>query len=278
MKTRIITGVVAAIIAIVALVFLPAWAVRVVVALITVVAMSELLAAGGVKHKGMMTLSMLFAAVCPFADLVGGFAILWIALAAYGLLTALLQIACHKTLPLEHTAFVVFSSVAVILPLSTLSYIRAAGTHGLAYLFLTLIICWCSDTGAYFTGSFLGKHKLCKNISPKKTVEGFIGGIVCAVGIALLAALCYDKFILAENEAILYWQVALVALVAAPVSVVGDLFCSVIKRHYGIKDYGKIFPGHGGVLDRFDSLVFVAPMLYLLMTYMPMIEQMIACT
>lgn len=277
MKTRIITGVVAAVIAIAALLFLPAWAVRIVVALITVVAMHELLAAGGVKHRGMMILSMLFAAVCPFADMLGGFSILWIALAVYGLLTALLQIACHKNLLLEHTAFVLFSSLAVILPLSTLSYIRAMGEHGLAYLFLTLIICWCSDTGAYFTGSFLGKHKLCPNISPKKTVEGFIGGIVCAVGVALAAALCYGHFALAEGEAVVYWQVALVALIAAPVSVVGDLFCSVIKRHYGIKDYGKIFPGHGGILDRFDSLVFVAPMLYLLTTYLPMIEKFIAC-
>ncbi len=273
MKTRIITGVVAAIVAIVALVFLPAWAIRIVMALITVIATHEVLRAGGVKHKGMTALAMLFAVVCPFADMVNGFTLLWIALAVYAVGTALLLIACHKTLPLEHVAFTLFSSVTVILPLSTLSFLRAMDSHGLPYLFLTMVICWGSDTGAYFTGCFLGKHKLCPVISPKKTVEGFVGGIVTAVVMALVAAFCYGKFALADVEAVVYWQVALAALVAAPLSVVGDLFCSVIKRHYGIKDYGKLFPGHGGILDRFDSLVFVAPLLYLYVSYLPMIAQ-----
>ncbi len=270
MKTRIITGVVAAVVAVAALIFLPTWAVRIVMALIAVLATYEVLRAGGVKHKDLIVAAMLFAAVCPFADMVG-LGLLWMALMAYAVTIAMLLIVCHQTLPLEQAAFAVFSSVAVVLPLSTLSFIRATGTHGLAYLFLTMIICWCSDTGAYFAGSFLGKHKLCPIISPKKTVEGFIGGIICAVGMALLAAFCYDKAVLIDGEAVVYWRVALAALVCAPLSVVGDLFCSVIKRHFGIKDYGKIFPGHGGILDRFDSLVFVAPLLYMCICYAPFI-------
>lgn len=271
MKTRIITGVVAAIAAIAALLFLPSLAIRILMAAIAMMAMWELLSAGGIKHKGLVVVMLLFAAVCPFADMLGGFAILWAALVVLGFSAALLLIVCHETLPLEQVAFAVFSAVTIVLPLSTLSFIRAENAHGLAYVFLTMIVCWCSDTGAYFAGSFFGKHKLCPIISPKKTVEGFFGGVVCAVGIALLAAFGYHRLALGDGETVVYWRVALAALIGAPVSVIGDLYCSVIKRRYGIKDYGKLFPGHGGILDRFDSLVFVAPMVYVFMTYLPMI-------
>ena len=135
-----------------------------------------------------------------------------------------------------------------------------------------MIIAWFSDMGAYFVGSFLGKHKLCEKISPKKTVEGFFGGIVTAVLFSLLGAWIYQTaFLTATGQQVNYWLVALVALVTAPISVVGDLSCSVIKRHRGIKDFGNIFPGHGGILDRFDSLIFVAPILYILCQRLPLV-------
>ncbi len=272
LKTRIITGAVAGIGAIAILLFFPVWAIRLMAAAVLVIAMHELLAAENCKHKGVTVAALAFAAACPFLDMWNGFSLLWIVLIAYMLVLGMLLIISHESLPFEHIAYVLAMSVAVVLPIGSLAYIRALPSHGIAYLFLTMIIAWFSDMGAYFVGSFLGKHKLCEKISPKKTVEGFFGGILTAVLFSLLGAWIYQTaFLDAAGQQVCYWLVALVALVTAPISVVGDLFCSVIKRHRGIKDFGKIFPGHGGILDRFDSLVFVAPILFILCQKLPLI-------
>ena len=272
LKTRIITGAVGGAAAIAILLFFPAWAIRLMVGAILVMAMHELLAAENCQHRGVTVAALIFAAVCPFLDLWNGFSLLWIALIAYVLVLAMLLIVSHESLPFEHIAYVLAMSVAVVLPIGSLAYIRALPSHGIAYLFLTMIIAWFSDMGAYFAGSFLGKHKLCEKISPKKTVEGFFGGIVTAVLFGVLGAWIYQTaFLNAAGQQVNYWLVALIALVTAPISVVGDLFCSVIKRHRGIKDFGNIFPGHGGILDRFDSLIFVTPILYILCQELPLI-------
>ncbi len=272
LKTRIITGAVGGVAAIAILLVFPVWAIRLIVAAVLVVAMHELLAAENCRHKGVTAAAFAFAAACPFLDLWNGFSLLWIALIAYVLTLAVMLIVWHESLPFEHIAYVLAMSVAVVLPIASLAYIRALPSHGIAYLFLSLIVAWFSDMGAYFAGSFLGKHKLCEKISPKKTVEGFFGGIVTAVLFSLLGAWVYQTVSLnATGHQVHYWLVALIALVTAPISVVGDLFCSVIKRHRGIKDFGNIFPGHGGILDRFDSLIFVSPILCILCQELPLI-------
>jgi len=116
---------------------------------------------------------------------------------------------------------------------------------------------WVTDTFAYFSGYFFGKHKLIPSVSPKKTVEGAVGGtLFCIISYVVYAAFkgCDTKEIIITGA---------IGLVAAVVSQLGDLSASLIKRHYGIKDYGKLFPGHGGVLDRFDSILSVSVLLYL---------------
>lgn len=130
---------------------------------------------------------------------------------------------------------------------------------GLWYILLVLVIPWMSDTGAYFTGYFLGKHKMAPIISPKKTWEGFFGGWLVSVGAAALLVVIYNA-LTGSNANVL--TAVLLALVLAPLSVCGDLLASLIKRRTGIKDYGNIMPGHGGVMDRFDSVVLIAPLLY----------------
>lgn len=126
---------------------------------------------------------------------------------------------------------------------------------GIPYIIFALVIVWSTDSGAYFVGRKLGKHKLWPEISPKKTIEGFVGGIV----IALVATVIFQYFAqLDVNYAILL----LVALVASIVGQLGDLVESAIKRHFNVKDSGTILPGHGGILDRFDSLIFVLPLLH----------------
>ena len=120
-----------------------------------------------------------------------------------------------------------------------------------------------SDTGAYFMGRALGRHKLCPHVSPNKTVEGCVGGFIGSVA----GMIVYHLIVKATVTLDLGWGLIIVlGLVGSLFGQIGDLSFSVIKREYGIKDYGTIFPGHGGVLDRFDSVLFVSPAYYLIIT------------
>lgn len=128
---------------------------------------------------------------------------------------------------------------------------------GLEYVVFVLLVVWTTDSGAYFVGRKLGKNKLWPEISPKKTVEGFVGGIVIAVIFAIAMQLIHPF-------ASSWLQLIVVTIIASIIGQMGDLVESAIKRHYGVKDSGNILPGHGGILDRFDSLLFVVPLLHFL--------------
>ena len=133
-------------------------------------------------------------------------------------------------------------------------------------VWLVFLTSWGADTCAYCVGKLFGKHKMAGVLSPKKTWEGAIGGIVGAM--ALTAIFCA---VFAGDLRIDYRGILLVtgfAALAAVISMVGDLFASAIKRQYEIKDYGKLIPGHGGVLDRFDSLLFTAPVIFGAVTFL----------
>ena len=129
--------------------------------------------------------------------------------------------------------------------------------NGIYYLLLLLNFSSVCDMGAYFVGSTLGRHKLCPNISPKKTVEGAAGGIVSSLIVSVIIVLCFSEKLL---------PVLIVTVPFCILGMAGDLFASVIKRAAGIKDYGRLIPGHGGVLDRVDSILMTAPLLYLLIS------------
>jgi len=136
--------------------------------------------------------------------------------------------------------------------------------EGLYALCVTLVAAWMSDTGGYFVGRFFGKHKLCPHISPKKTVEGVFGGIVFAIVGQVIASVVFTVL---TGRTVALLPLVLISPVLTAVSILGDLTASAIKRDAGIKDYGKIMPGHGGVLDRFDSVLPLAPVVYLLFYY-----------
>jgi phosphatidate cytidylyltransferase len=122
------------------------------------------------------------------------------------------------------------------------------------------IISWFCDTFAYYAGRFFGKRKLCPEVSPKKTVEGSIGGVLGGtVGVILW-------WIITPVKGISWYEPIILGMVGTAVSQIGDLVASSIKRHVGIKDYGKIMPGHGGILDRFDSILYTAPLVYYYIT------------
>ena len=133
---------------------------------------------------------------------------------------------------------------------------------GKYFYLLAFIGAWVTDTFAYFTGMLLGKHKLIPDVSPKKTVEGAIGGIAFCVAAFVGFGLLYNSLWLAEGgDPLPLWLMGVVGLLVSLVSQIGDLSLSLLKRKYGIKDFGKIFPGHGGVMDRFDSVLAVSIML-----------------
>ena len=133
---------------------------------------------------------------------------------------------------------------------------------GAAFMFpLIFMGAWITDTGAYFAGVAFGKHKLIPDVSPKKTVEGALGGIALTVISFAVYSLVICRI---YNYHTNYLAVAILAVITAIISMIGDLIASLVKRHYGIKDYGKLFPGHGGVMDRFDSIIATSISLYTL--------------
>ncbi len=133
-------------------------------------------------------------------------------------------------------------------------------------------IAWGGDIMAYFSGYLFGKHKMAPKLSPKKTIEGAIGGILGSVIITLIMAVMYSKMNLTGSNSALYIAnhypaLIIFSAIGSFMGIVGDLFASAVKRQHGIKDYGNIMPGHGGILDRFDSFLLVAPAVALLAEY-----------
>jgi phosphatidate cytidylyltransferase len=144
-------------------------------------------------------------------------------------------------------------------PLSTVVSTRTLPGGEWLVLFLA-VVTWASDTGAYYAGTLWGKHPLLPSISPKKTVEGVLGGLVLAVGVAFLAQQWFTSELSLADAVIL-------GVLLTTVGLLGDLFESMIKRRTGVKDSGGILPGHGGMLDRLDSLLFTAPTFYYYVAY-----------
>ena len=158
-----------------------------------------------------------------------------------------------------------FGSIAIGYSFSAFLRLEAVGVHR-AYLLLPFILSFACDTFAFFTGLTLGKHKLAPKVSPKKTIEGSIGGLAGNVLCGLLFVWVMERFF--GGSAIGYGPMVLLALVCGVVAQVGDLSFSLIKREFGIKDYGHIFLAHGGVLDRFDSVLFVAPVVEIVFSFL----------
>lgn len=132
------------------------------------------------------------------------------------------------------------------------------------YLVFTFMGAWVSDSGAYFVGTFFGKHKLCPSISPKKTVEGLIGGAITnALAFAALALFANNYLLDIKLRVSVF---AIIGVICCILGLLGDLTASLIKRECGIKDYGNIMPGHGGAMDRFDSVVYIAPFMLFVLT------------
>ena len=147
------------------------------------------------------------------------------------------------------------------------SMIRINNDYGLTSVILVFVCAWVSDSGAYFAGRALGKHKLIPKVSPKKTVEGAIGGIISSGLACMLYVFILEKAGLAVPCEATYVTALVVGLFAAVFSQIGDLVMSAIKRDCDVKDFGNVLPGHGGVIDRFDSVIYITPVIYYLLVF-----------
>ena len=269
MKTRIISG--AVFTAVLALVFflLPNLVTAVAVAALCAVASYELLFATGlVKSIRINIYSALMAVLVALWSYLGcDYAPMLLGVLLYGmLLFGELLISSGKT-PVAQVGYCVLSGLVIPFLLSALLRIRS-NQNGQLLLLIPFVMAYCSDTGAYFIGVCFGKHKMCPNISPKKSWEGFAGGIA----VAIVGMVVYAYVVsLTSDLRVNYVLALLYGLVGALGSVFGDLMMSVIKRQTGIKDYGKLIPGHGGILDRFDSVLITAPLTEALLLLIPMV-------
>ncbi|MEG1887349.1 MAG: CDP-archaeol synthase, partial [Oscillospiraceae bacterium] len=215
-----------------------------------------------VKNRKLTAICSAFAIILPFVN--SGFLPVNKELfnVVFGVVVLVSALAMYKTLKISELAcafaFTWFVSYAFS---SLLMIIRMADGQGLFYFILAFSFAWSCDGGAYFCGILFGKRKLAPVISPKKTVEGAVGGIVCSVIMTFIMCIGYNFL----NSGVYSANILLLVLITpffAVAGILGDLLASFIKRSCNIKDYGNIIPGHGGILDRFDSIMLIAPLMY----------------
>jgi len=273
MKTRIITGLAYTLLAVGVLLLLQSPLLQCFIILFSVIAAYELCHSVQMKNKAMLAVSMATAALVP--PILEYWPLLrerlripaYPLLLGYFILLLVLMLARYEQTRFSDVLFALFASLAVPGAMGTLVLIRnsarAPAEPNLAVWLVLFTLCsaWMTDVFALFAGVKFGKHKLAPKISPKKTVEGAAGGLIGAALANAGLALLFNQAIL-QHHKINLLAVCLLSLVIGVVSMVGDLAMSVLKRNYGVKDFGKFFPGHGGVMDRFDSITLVSPFIY----------------
>ena len=281
MKTRVITAIVGLAVLAVVLAFFNTALFDLVLAGICLLGMHEVFGAMGFGKKQWY----LFAAAVPYTLLVmlsSSAAVRALLLPASFLVVLFYNIcliASHSTLDFGKLAgYVYFSGVILfcfyslihlkrMLPFATFQY------DAIYFILLILCFAWGGDTFAYFAGRAFGKHKLAPVVSPNKTVEGAIGGICGSMLMGVIATVIYGMLsgryaaFTVDVTVCHYLVVVGMGAIASVLGILGDLFASAVKRQVGIKDYGTIFPGHGGILDRFDSVMFIAPFVSIVVRY-----------
>ncbi len=261
LQIRILSGVIGAAV-VLGFTFAPPIVFHIAVAIACLLALHELHVTFGVETKWqIVVLDYVFALIFLATPLIypstlqGPVPFL---LVAYLMLLLIGSVLFHDTVKFPNVTQGFFMLIyGVFLPLH-LTYIRMLD-HGLALVFLVFLGAWMPDTFAFFAGTLFGRHKLIPSVSPKKTVEGAIGAVVGAVVTFLVYGLLISYFF---NYSVNYLMLMFLALLCGVLAQFGDLSASVIKRECNKKDFGNLIPGHGGILDRIDSLIFIAPLVY----------------
>jgi len=221
------------------------------------------------RHNSMYFWTTLAAVLLPLGEY-AGWGDWYFRLVTLGLFCALFSVAIQKygtpgAIGLEHIMICIFAGLLIPTLLSSLIRLRAM-EQGRFLVFLPVISAFLTDIGAYFTGVFFGKHRGITKVSPNKSLEGYLGGIVFGGVFMLLYGAALGVL---TGVPVSYPLMAVYGLCGSAVTELGDLSFSLIKRQYGVKDYGNLIPGHGGMLDRFDSMIFAAPMLLVLVELFP---------
>lgn len=263
MRTRIIFGVCGFAFVLLALYVFPPVVLYLCVSVLCGLACYELTGTTGlVKERSVVILCTALAVVYALSETLADSTVLS-ELISLAILVSLFLHLLHKHEKMDFSQLTCAYFGTVVLPTLLLSLVRIFNMRGGELLILLpLVAAWGSDTCAYFVGVRFGRHKLAPVISPKKTIEGSVGGVVGAAVLTVLVIMLFNRHSAINLSC---WVAAIIGGCGAVVGQLGDLSFSIIKRQTGIKDYGKIFPGHGGVLDRFDSVIFVAPVVELLL-------------
>ena len=271
MKKRIITSLVGILVILPCFIFMHSVLFAVLFAVASAIAVQEIIKATGVKNNILTAISCITAAAIPFlfhfnievpflpaaVIYILGYLILMVFMykktTFSDIITSLFAV---LTIPSAFSMGILLRDVYIAYPYK---YTKATGVF---LIFLAVFSAWMTDTFAYFVGRKFGKHKLCPEISPNKTVEGAIGGIIGEVILNTALFFIFDKFFFTVHT-IEWWQIIIISVILSVISMLGDLSASIIKRNHGVKDFGKLLPGHGGIMDRADSLIFVLPALYI---------------
>lgn len=269
MKQRVVTGLVGITLFFIIMAFYNTIIFDIIVCAISIIAVHELLLATKVTKSVLLSTVSMILSIVPFVinvvKLPDSFKItIYFAAIALMLIILLKE---HNRVTFSQVASAFFIAIAIPFAFSSLIWLRNdLGMESGIYCTLLVFACaWGSDTGAYFAGKFFGKRKLAPNISPNKTVEGLIGGVIsCLIFVTLVTVGYYfvmDSLLI--NPVILL----ILSIAGSLMGVLGDLSASIIKRQFSIKDFGSILPGHGGVMDRFDSALFISPFFYIALQY-----------
>jgi len=262
LKTRVLTAIIGIPFLILFLLIDPIWLASL-AAIASIIGINEFYKACGVSNKkGISIVGYITGAALCFGA--------WFSKEIYMIIIILTLLALfyqmlvnHKNVNVDDISKIIFGIIYISFFLSNVIYIRVMD-NGQYYIWITFLGAFITDSCAYFVGCAIGKHKLCPEISPKKTIEGAIGGVVGTGIVFIVFSLIVNHFFATDFNLI---KTFLLGIIVAIISQMGDLSASIIKRKYGIKDFGNLLPGHGGILDRCDSLIMVAPVMYMYLQY-----------
>lgn len=271
MKTRLISAGIGIILCVVLMILGERYdiVINIAIALVTGLLCGELLTAKGL-HKNLkisipcvafgILMPLLCTTVCKYLPLY-----------LFAVVLFAIMVIFHQSVKVGDVMFAFGGTLLITLSMTSFALVSCSefGYHSF-WVVLTLGVPWLADSGAYFAGVYLGKHKLCPTISPKKTVEGAIGGLLSGTLGSILIGLVF--LLIYNNAHINFWPLVIIGLINPIISIIGDLSFSLIKRSCGIKDFGTIMPGHGGMLDRFDSIILCAPLVFILSQFFTIIS------
>lgn len=289
MKTRLLTaavGIPLALAVLIASVYFPTVLYVALFALCMIGIFEALRATGANKARIIYVPCFVYGAIVMVSPFFGSAANMFGAVSAMSLVYLFVMFAIllrkHSVLRIETLCTAMVLTMFVSFPFMTVELIFSAmlknadGTpsyaNGIALVAYCLMLAWVADGGAYFVGRAFGKHKLAPVISPNKTIEGSVGGFITSMIISLAAAYIYSDVLNYIDGELNILNLFIISAACILMSMFGDISFSAVKRQYGVKDFGNLLPGHGGVLDRFDSVLFVCPTFYLLSYLLPLVK------